>query len=311
MPGTTDVMKHELTPLLMKFEEAMGYTNAVGKDYAALFEALHLRASRIGVPYPEGSHSWHAFQTGANYAYLCYPNLPLELRVYSGIFTWLAIIVDDGGKKDPEEWHQFIPRFLAGAAQHNRLAQEWDRWLRLAFEYYSPTAANFIITSSLNFTNACALEGSELPQMTRTAGGENFADYLRDKNGLAEAYAWMTFPRTACPNISSYIEAVPDIIKYICFTNDILSFYKEERVLETDNYMHIRASYEGTGVNEVLRQVIEETVSAHRRIALVLDGKEPYGQLWSDHALGFIAFHKTSERYKLREIGLNESLPKS
>ncbi|KAI0875312.1 isoprenoid synthase domain-containing protein [Hypoxylon argillaceum] len=310
MPGTKDEIKHELKPLLVKFEKEMGYTSAQGtRDHAALLDGMHLEATRIGIPYPENSHAWHAFHAGSNYAYLCYPNLPLEVRVYTGIFTWIAIIVDDYAKKDPEEWHQFIPRFLTGAKHHNEVAREWERCLRLAYQHYEPVAANFFITAALNFTNACALEGSELPKLTPTAGGENFAYYLRDKNGVAEAYAWMNFPKAIFPDVSCYLEAVPDITKYICFANDIMSFYKEESVGETDNYMHIRATYENVDVYDVFRQVIEETVDAHRRIKLVLEGKDPYAQLWQDHALGFVSFHTTSDRYKLRDLCLNESLP--
>lgn len=73
--------------------------------------------------------------------------------------------------------------------------------------------------------------------------------------------------------------------------------------------MHIRATYENVDVYDVFRQVIEETVDAHRRIKLVLEGKDPYAQLWQDHALGFVSFHTTSDRYKLRDLCLNESLP--
>ncbi|KAI0098852.1 isoprenoid synthase domain-containing protein [Nemania sp. FL0031] len=309
MPGTTDAIQRKIAPLLVNFEKSMGYTKAIGTDRAIVHEAMHLQASQIAVPYPEGSASWHAFHTAVNYACFCYPNLPLEYRVWPGIYTWLAIILDDDACKSPEEWYQFGPRFLAGAKQHNCVAQEFDRWLRLTYDYYSPIVANFIITASLNFVNATALEGSEVPKMARTAGGENWAYFLRDKNGLGEFYAWTTFPKTVCPEISWYMEAIPDMARYFCFANDIFSFYKEECAQETDNYMHLRAAYEGIDASEMLKQVIEEVVSGQRRISLVLKGKEPYAQLWNDHVLGFIAFHKTSERYRLRDLGLNESLP--
>ncbi|KAJ8133476.1 hypothetical protein O1611_g150 [Lasiodiplodia mahajangana] len=309
MPGTINVIKPELAPMLANFEKSMGYTKAVGVDRDALYGAMHLAARRIGVPYPEGSISWHAFNVGANYAYVCYPNLPLEFRLWPGIYTWLATTVDDDAYKNPEEWSQFVPRFFTGTKQHNSVAQEFDRWLRLSYEYYSPTIASSIITASLNFVNATVLEGSEVPKMVRTAGGENWAYYFREKTGIAEVYSLMTFPKTLCPEMSQYMEALPDMMKYINFTNDVFSFYKEECAQETDNYVHSKAAYEGVDAYEMLRRIIEETLSAQRRIKLVLEGKEPYAQLWNDHALGFIAFHKVSDRYKLRDLGLDESLP--
>ncbi|KAI8950211.1 isoprenoid synthase domain-containing protein [Xylaria longipes] len=312
MHATSEEIANKLKPLLVQFEKALGYTGAkAGNGRHALLDGMHREAARIGVPYPEGSQSWHTFHTGANYGYLCFPNLPLEVRIYAGIFTWLAVLVDDGAIKDPEQWHQFVPRFLAGDENqhHNDLAREFDRWLRLSYRFYSPVAANFIITSSLNFVNACALEGSEIPKMTRTKGGESWAYYIRDKNGIAEAYAWMTFPKAICPDVAWYMEAVLDMNRWLCSANDVFSFYKEERAMETDNFMHIRASYEGVGAYEMLNQVIKETVDMNRRIALVLEGKEPYARFWNDHALGYVTFHKATERYRLRDLGLNESLP--
>lgn len=80
--------------------------------------------------------------------------------------------------------------------------------------------------------------------------------------------------------------------------------------METRNYVRTRASYEGVEVYEVLRQIMEETVDAHRRIVLVLEGKEPYARYWNEHALGYVSFHTTSERYQLRDLGLDESLPR-
>lgn len=73
--------------------------------------------------------------------------------------------------------------------------------------------------------------------------------------------------------------------------------------------MHIRAFYEGTNVYEMLQRVSEEIMDAYRRIELVLEGKDPYAQFWRDHVQGYVAFHKVSERYKLQDLGLDESLP--
>ncbi|KAI3324406.1 terpenoid synthase [Xylariaceae sp. AK1471] len=310
MHNTSKEIGHTLRPLLVQFEEALGYTGAkTGDAHHVLLEGMQMEAIRIGIPFPKGSHSWYSFQVGFNYARHCYPNHPLDVRVYTGIFTWLGVLVDDIADKDPEQWQHFIPRFHNSHKQHSALAREWARCLRLSYQSFSPIAANFIITSALNFVNGTVLEGSEVPRVTRTAGGENWPYYLRDKNGLAEAYALFTFPKALCPDFSCYMEAIPDMSKYMVFTNDIFSFHKEECAGERDNYIHNRASYEGASAFEVLRQVVDENVDAHRRIQLVLEGKEPYAQAWHCHAMGYVAMHKTTARYKLWEIDLGENIP--
>ncbi|KAF2971951.1 hypothetical protein GQX73_g1538 [Xylaria multiplex] len=311
MQVPTDEIANKLKPLLVQFEKELGYNSAQGNDYHVLFGAMNAQATRIGIPYPEGSRSWHAFNVGATYALLCYRNLPLEVRVFAGILTWLAVLIDDIAQKDPEEWYQFIPRFHASTRHPSALAREFDCWLRTAYEHYPPVVANFIVSSFLNFVNTSALEGGEVPKVTHTAGGRFWPNYLREKNSIAEGYAWMTFPKAICPDVSCYIEAIADMAIYISFTNDILSFYKEECEGDKDNYMHNRTSYEDVSVFEVFEKVIREGLDAQRRIMLVLDGKEPYAKYWNDHALGYMGMHKTTERYKLRDLGLDEILQKS
>ncbi|KAI0441627.1 isoprenoid synthase domain-containing protein [Xylaria telfairii] len=296
-----------LGPLIAQFDADLNYTGAKpGDDLEGLLRGMHEQAIKIGIPYQEGSHSWYSFKVGVYYAHLCYPSHPLEVRIYTGIYTWLAVLVDDGACKDPKLWQDFMIRFQTGVKQVTPLAQAWADYLRLSYEYYSPIVANFIITSSLNFTNANALEGSELPRMSRTTGGMNWPYYLRDKDGVSEAYVWMTFPKALYPEVSAYMEAIPDMNKYISFTNDILSFYKEEKAGEEDNYLHNRAFYEGKDIYTVFREVIQEDVDAHRRIMVVLHGREPYAQAWHEHAMGFVAMHKGMERYRLWELGLGE-----
>lgn len=72
--------------------------------------------------------------------------------------------------------------------------------------------------------------------------------------------------------------------------------------------MHNRAFAEGKDVYEVFETVVEEIIAAQRRIMLVFEktGKEKYSQVWLDHAMGYVAFHRSLERYRLCEIGLGE-----
>jgi hypothetical protein len=56
----------------------------------------------------------------------------------------------------------------------------------------------------------------------------------------------------------------------------------------------------------VLRETVKETVDAFRRIETVLRGRGLYLQAWQDYAMGSISFHKSTDRYKLSELGLAE-----
>ena len=147
------------------------------------------------------------------------------MRVYIGIYTWLATTVDDEADKDPEEWQHFVTRFYSREEQHNALARAWDDHLRLCQRHFFPKAANFIVTASLSFTNVNALAGCEVPRMARTAGidGSTWSQYMREKEGIGEAYGWFTFPKALYPDLSEFMEVIPDIGSYVCIVNDILS----------------------------------------------------------------------------------------
>ncbi|KAI5918190.1 isoprenoid synthase domain-containing protein [Camillea tinctor] len=301
--------EHILRPLMKQFRSLIGYDwadSGCDNDINDLIQGMHEEAAIIGIPYPEGSRAWHAFKTGLYYARFCFPGHSLETRIYIGIYTWVSVMVDDSAQGDPEEWQYFIHRFHAGLKQHSLLAQAWADIILLAFKFYAPRVANFIVTSSLNFTNANVLEGSEVLRMKPTVGGENWAWYLRDKTGVAEAFALLTFPKDRCPDMSLFMECISDMNKYLCFTNDILSFYKEEKAGEKDNYVHVRANYTGKDVFSTLQDIIKEDVECVRRIQLILRGREPYAQAMHDHIMGFVRFHTTSERYRLAELGLGE-----
>ena len=52
----------------------------------------------------------------------------------------------------------------------------------------------------------------------------SWPNYLREKTGSAEAYAFMLFPRTSNLDISVYIQVINDIAFFTNLTNDIMSY---------------------------------------------------------------------------------------
>lgn len=59
--------------------------------------------------------------------------------------------------------------------------------------------------------------------MKPSKGGNSWPWYLRNKDGIGDTYAYFTFCKSECPDISRFLEAVPDMSMYIALTNDILS----------------------------------------------------------------------------------------
>ncbi|KAK2126224.1 isoprenoid synthase domain-containing protein [Fusarium oxysporum II5] len=228
-------------------------------------------ADNTGVPYKEGSHSWLMFKVGYLYPVVCFPCHPFKVQVYIGIYSWLGLLLDDQAAEYLEEFSMFHERFCADEKQPIPLLQGWADLMRLTFRYWGPLVANFTVTSSLNFLNLMLLRPERSSTRSSAPRPAEAGHGFFEKDGGGETCAWFTFPKELCPDISLFLEVVPDISMCIGLTNDALSFYKEEKA-----------------------------------VRLALKGWEPYLKLLNSHLLGYIAFHKLKSRYRLWEVGLGE-----
>ncbi|KAJ7046420.1 hypothetical protein C8F04DRAFT_1387942 [Mycena alexandri] len=62
---------------------------------------------------------------------------------------------------------------------------------------------------------------------------------------MAPGFSCAAFPLAKHPDMSTYVQALPDIDAYLCLVNDILSFYKEDLAGKTINYLSVRAKVAG------------------------------------------------------------------
>ncbi|KAF5589869.1 longiborneol synthase [Fusarium pseudoanthophilum] len=299
-------LKSFIQPLIASFTNEIGYSPFKTTSNDALWMAMRAHADNTGVPCEEGSHSWLMFKVGYVYpvvstakssflseaknSQVCFPHHPFEVQLYIGIYSWLGLLLDDQAAEYLEEFSMFHERFCADGKQPIPLLQAWADLMKLTFKYWDPLVASFIVTASLNFLNSNALEArKEFHQIERTKAGRSWAWFLREKDGLGEAYAWFTFPKALCPDISLFLEVIPDISIWIGLTNDVLS-----------------AWYEDKDPHSVFEEIVDEITTKAQQMRLVLKDREPYLKLLNSHLLGYIAFHKLNSRYRLWEVGLGE-----
>ena len=103
-----------------------------------------------------------------------------------------------------------------------------------------------------------------------------------------------------------------------------LSFYKEELVGETKNYIHIRSQAERLPAIEIFRRLTQEVLDSARTIELMAEGDDELKSLWLQYVEArsflrtpyprycradgdsweqkFIEFHINAKRYKLAEL---------
>ncbi|KAF8169129.1 isoprenoid synthase domain-containing protein [Mycena galopus ATCC 62051] len=291
------------------FVNATGYKPKPWTPNQKLREIAWAKAINCGVDFDHDPHSYPSltFQVACTVIDLSYPEHELELQVHLTMYTWLSFMIDDTSSKMDEHVELFQQRFIEGTPQPTALLQRYAETLRILYKYYHSVVANWIIQSSLSFVTCCFLETrKEYRNMQQQEAGRNWAYFFRDKEGLADAYCLFSFPQKDCPDISAFLQAVPDITIYINLGNDILSFYKEELQGETNNYIHTRARYTHKEPIVVLQEVVEETVAAQKRVSALLDGQGSIEHVWNTFWPGYITFHRKVSRYCLDQIGIGE-----
>ncbi|RGP60781.1 longiborneol synthase [Fusarium sporotrichioides] len=252
-------LKSFIKPLITAFTAELNYAPLVPTDNDALWEAMCLYANGTGIPYGKGTHSGTCFEIGFTYPVVCFPHHPVEVQTFIGIYSWLGLLLDDEAVTHPDEFQMFHQRFCAGEKQPIPLLQGWADLMKLVFEYWDPLVANFIVTASLNFLNANALQArDDFTHMERTKAGHSWAWFIREKDGVGEAYAWFTFPKALCRDKSRFLEVIPDLSMWIGLTNDILSFWKEEQAEEKHNYIHSRGWYEDKDTWSTFEDIVDD-----------------------------------------------------
>ncbi|KAK7740949.1 hypothetical protein SLS53_005012 [Cytospora paraplurivora] len=264
-------------------------------------------AKGTGVPFPPNSHSFNCLMVGYSSAGNCFPNHPFEVKVWIGIFTWLATLCDDAASCDTVDDIQGLQeRMLKGEKQPTVITQAFADHVRKAYDYWEPLVANLIVSRAFEFLTSTALS-ARIDDWTPDKGGQNFPWYLRDKGGVGEAYAWFTFPKAKYPDMRVPIQAMADMNKIISLVNDVLSFYKEELNGDVDNYIHSQAAYNGIDIIESLKWTAKDAIDCARRIEQVLEGKGEYEKAWKQHSRGYIEMHLMRGRYRLWEVGIGSA----
>ncbi|KAJ0278845.1 hypothetical protein COL940_007061 [Colletotrichum noveboracense] len=246
----------------------------------ALEAAMLEYAATSGAPY-ESEYAQRYFDVGLTLACAYYPTHPFAVKLHIAIYSWLAIYIDDDDAGN-DDLAGFQERFHRGEPQPSALLSRFAEVLHDMSKYYEPLVANFIVCSTLQFVNATLLERRGefhgLKHCKRQAAGPT-----------------MSATGVECPR------RIPDMMTYINYANDILSFHKETLAGETDNYINTRAVCEQREPLAVLETVVAEAIEANSRVVgLLRTRSDPmYALKWDEFFNGYIFFHLSAKRYKL------------
>ncbi|KAF9468286.1 hypothetical protein BDZ94DRAFT_1317956 [Collybia nuda] len=243
------------------------------------------------------------------------------LRTYITFYIMFMFYVDDKyfeqSDKESGLLH-FIARFNQNQPQAEPSLTNFADFLRDdTAAVFEPIGGGIIITSTLNFINGMILETSvKLGQISPYA--QNFPYFVRNKSGFPEACVILAFPRDM--PVRQYAQAFPEICDYLCYVNDIMSFYKEELVGETENLVSLLAAVTDSKVEHllstdspapvtrndkygVLRRLSAAVASGHKKTLQILSGNPIAQDIYLKFAIQYVTMYiSMRERYKLDEL---------
>ncbi|KAF8878461.1 isoprenoid synthase domain-containing protein [Infundibulicybe gibba] len=269
---------------------------------AACNEALRLGFPSTHLYSPEFQR---AFQLGVAMCVTLYPHLSISRRYYICVYTACVAYLDNLGLEGATVVGEFNMLFLRNKKHMHPILDGFAILLRATHEHFSENTASMIITSTLDYISSLIIEYDQQDMMVHTAA-TNYPGYLRYLTGIGRSFALFFFP----PHIPlrTYVQIIPDMMRYIDDVNDIFSFYKEELAGETSNKVCLVARVRGCTKLEAMEHLAQVSIDGARRMAVVLEFHPEACALARKYLVqGYVGFHALSrERYKLDDLLLDD-----
>lgn len=220
--------------------------------------------------------------SSVNIALTCYAHTSPKVQEAVALYTSYAITIDDLGHEFNNEMKAFVSNLLCGQPSESVILRGFLNVLDSNSSQFGQFGGNMIVKSSLDFICGCYLEierecreSHNTSSMHDTAKAPEYAEYLRIKTGVAEAYAFFLFAEELFVEdelLHAYLPAIPYIVQYFNYVNDLFSFYKEAN--EKANYVNNYAAAHNISPLESLDVLCKRTVHIYHTIRAILEPNE-------------------------------------
>ncbi|KAJ5356440.1 trichodiene synthase [Penicillium concentricum] len=241
-----------------------------------------------------------------------YPHATHEIQAAVGIFNTYATVIDDKSCGIGPSLRYFTTQLASSQPQKHPFLQHFQQFIKSECpRLFGPFAGDMILKSVLDFISISHYEMVEEERGNQPEclpDAPLFAEYVRLKSGLAETYAYFVFPENLYPEskyLQTYMPTIPYLRQFIDYTNDILSFYKEELAGERFNFIHNSAQSGHCSTAQSLEDLCKRTIDIIEHIR-VLSSKD--AKMLADieqFIQGYILMHLGTSRYRLVELALN------
>ncbi|KAI0792634.1 isoprenoid synthase domain-containing protein [Abortiporus biennis] len=202
--------------------------------------------------------------------------------------TALGTLFDDAFMGE-DAMNEMLPRFFARKPQLHPMLDCFIETMTSGMQpYFSDYSANAIGSSFLEFCNSETFLRRHKQQISFVPDSSLYIEYMRMKDGFAEAFAAFIWPECICPDPTEYVQAMPDAMAFGCLVNDVLSYYKEATQAGDDG--------------DVMSYAKVHNITEQEAIVRALVRSERAREAWEGYVYGLTHYHFCTERYKLQEI---------
>ena len=223
------------------------------------------------------------------------------------LYATYVIAIDDTTSEILPDLEAYCSQLVSGQSQRHELLRGFTKFLGDKPRLFGKFGGDMIIKGTLEFIAAAVIEHNQ-KNVHLPCDAYGYLPFFRAKTGVAEPFAFFCFPEDTDPEdgeLGKYICAIPDIMLFLGYVNDLLSFYKEE-IKEEDcpgfvqNYVMVHSS---TSLH-ALRQLRHETTKKVRKIRSILASDRIMAKRLDQFVNGYIFYHLCAERYRLDELNI-------
>ncbi|KAJ5517633.1 hypothetical protein N7453_000055 [Penicillium expansum] len=232
-----------------------------------------------------------------NFSYHGYTTLPFQVRVLAAIQFLYMFLVDDVAEEFIEDLQAFGQNFVLNQHHKHSILTGLDYHLRALSHYYGPYCHSVMIKGMLEYINGRVIE-HKIKQSNFKFSSESRLTpmFLRTKSVFPEEeYVMQYFPITL------------ELVLFIDFTNDILSYYKEFCLNdETGNFVANFADTHHVQHLDVLRYLTNYTPGVTKSAYKQLGNCPSLLALIKNFTQGMIMLFTAHRRYHLVELFADE-----
>ena len=208
MADPTDITRRVIMSFLEKTGVAARFPPRSPPQYVETKVRETIESWNLDIPKEKYEKS---LVNGMHLGYAPFHHAPYGLQIALSLFTFCAMIFDDGVLVDPSAMRGFVSRFCDGEPQ---LAPILDRFVECASNlrrFLHEYGANTVHSALLMYANEELWYTQRANKLVLRPDAGGYIEYSRYKSGVAEPYAFGIWPKDICDNTEDYIQAIPSV----------------------------------------------------------------------------------------------------